>query len=438
MAAAIPSGATRPVHKALNSDFVRHSALVFGATMASNALNYLFNFALSRRLGVEGFATLSSLVGFVMIVSIPASILTLVVVKYTATFHAASDSVQVGRLSKVLLKWTSIAAVGAFIIGFSLHGNIADFLRIPDDAAIPLCIGIFALSFVTPSVRAILQGEQDFLRYSISSVLEICFKVVAAVVLVYAGFGVAGAMAGWMLGTFTALGYTIWAVLQKHGARGDGNVRLVFDLRRLWHTMLGVGLSSAFLIMLSFMDVLLVKHYFEPHEAGLYAAVNLTGKVVLFVASFVPAVLLPKTVAISARGENAKGLLLNAGGLTIVMSGVVLILFGAMPHLVVRFLAGRDFISAAPYVLQYDAAMCLLAILTLVVNYRIGIHSFGFLPGLGTLLVCEVVAIAFFHYSLWDVIHILLLGNAVAVAVCCLGLNWTSAVIVTERAQADA
>ncbi len=89
----------RPITKAIRSDFIRHSALVFGASMAGNICNYLFNFALSRRLGVEGFATLSSLVSFLMIISIPVSVLSLIIVKYTAAYHATGDAQRVRRLS---------------------------------------------------------------------------------------------------------------------------------------------------------------------------------------------------------------------------------------------------------------------------------------------------------------------------------------------------
>lgn len=414
---------SQPVRRALRNDFIRHSALVFAASTAGNILNYLFNFALSRRLGVEGFATISALISFIMIFSIPASILTLVVVKYAATFHAAGDTQRVRRLSQVLLKWTAIAAALPFVLGLLLAPSIASFLHIPNDAAVPLTTTILGLSLVVPSVRGILQGEQDFVRYGISIVLESLLKVVFAVALVYSGFGAPGAMLGWMFGTLIALSYTIWAVLRKHGSAADASVRLALDMRRLRQTVLGIGLASAILIVLSFMDVLLVKHYFSAHEAGLYAAVNLTGKVVLFLGGFVPAVILPKAVAKRLRGENSTGLLVQAVAVTLLLSGSALVIFGAMPVAVVGVLAGHQFIAAAPYVVQYDGAMCLLAVVTLAVNYRIGIHRFEFLPWLGAVLVCEIAAIAVWHANLWDVVHVLIAGNFAAVAVCMIGLR---------------
>jgi len=412
----------QPVRRALRNDFLRHSAVVFAATMAANVFNYLFNFALSRRLGVEGFATLSALVSFLMILSIPTLILSLIIVKYTATYHAAGDAQRVRRLSQILLQWTGLGSAAIIIIGVPLRDQIASFLRIQDDAAILLCIGIIAVGVITPSVRSILQGEQDFLRFSTSTLLEVFLKLAVGVALVYAGFGVDGAMLGWIIATTCALGYTVWAVFRKHGSAADSSVHLGLDLRRLAQTTLGIGLATGLLTFISFMDVLLVKHYFNAHESGLYAAVNLTGKVVLFLVGFVPAVVLPKAVAKNERGQNAFPLLFQAAVVTIAMSVAALVLFGLFPSDIVHVLAGGAFVSAAPYVLQYDAVMCLLALATLLVNFKIGIHQFDFLYGLGAAAVIEVIAIAAFHRSLWDVIHVLFAGNALVVAVCLVGL----------------
>ncbi len=411
------------LRKSLRADFVRHGAIVFAASTACNIFNYLFNFALSRRLGVEGFAALSSLSSLIVIVSIPTAVLALVVVKYTAVYHAAGDAARIRRLSQILLKATAVGGIVLFALGWLLNRQIGSFLRIDDGPAVLVCLGIIAIGVATPSARSILQGEQDFVRYSASIVLETLLKVAFAVLFVYSGFGVKGAMLGWILGTSCALAYTVCAVLRKHGARSVDAAPLNLDLRRLFYTTTGVATATAFLTLITFMDVLLVKHYFSPGQAGLYAAVNLGGKVIFFLVAFVPAVLLPKAVAREVSGTNPLPLLLQALAVTALMSIAVLIVFGFFPGDVVLALAGRAFAGAAPFVLPYGISMCLLGIVTLLVNYRIGVHRFGFLYSLGAVLVCEVMGIVLFHRTLWDVVHIVLTGNAAAVAACVFGLR---------------
>ncbi len=401
------------VQRALRNDFVRHSALVFGATMFGNVLNYLFNFAISRYIGVEAYAELTSLIGTMMILSIPALIVNLIVVKYTAEFHAVEDRARVWLLARRLLLLIGSSAAVLFAIGMGVRPVIAAYLRIPNDVAIVLMIAIICIGFLTSSLRAVLQGAQDFFRLSVSMGLDAFLRATLGIGLVYGALaGVHGAMLGWFGAAIFGLIYTLWAI-GKHRALHADPAQLRFDLRRLARTSAGVALATAAMTLLGFMDVLLVKHYFPPHQAGIYAAVNLTGKVVLFLVSFLPAILLPKAVALVQRGQSPVHLLGQAAVGTVLMAGGTLALFGLIPKTIVHIVAGGEFVAAAPYVFQYDLAMGLMAVLMLIVNYRIALHRFGFLYPLGIVLAAEISAIALYHESLWNVVHVVLAGNAV-------------------------
>jgi O-antigen/teichoic acid export membrane protein len=401
-----------PLQKVLRSEFLRHSAVVFGATLAANILNYLFNVAVSRRLGVENYAVLSALGGLLVVLSLPSIVVNLIVVKFAAEFHAVGDEQRLARLSRVVLQWTAILAAVLFAACFALRGVIANFLHIADDYAVIFTVTLLALSLIMPSVRGVLQGRQDFRLFANSVILELALKVIFGVALVYAGFGVRGAMFGWSVAVGLALCYTIWAV--RRGLSRSNEARLSIDASRLFKTLSGMAAATAVLTLLSFLDVVLVKHYFDARQAGLYAAVNLTGKVVLFIVSFLPMTLLPKAIAKAKRGEPAAGLLLQSAAGTLVLSGAVLTLFALMPATVIEILAGRAFVAAAPYVFRYDIAMTLLAGITLVVNYKIALHRFDFVYLLFAILAAEVVAIAVLHRNIGDVVNIVMIGNAFA------------------------
>jgi O-antigen/teichoic acid export membrane protein len=243
-------------------------------------------------------------------------------------------------------------------------------------------------------------------------VLEVLLKVVFAVGLVYAGFGVRGAMLGWSVATGIGLLYTMWAVRKVLAGTAEG--KLSIDATRLFKTISGVAAAAAALTLLSFLDVVLVKHYFDARQAGLFAAVNLTGKVVLFIVSFLPLTLLPKAVAKATRGESPAGLLLQAAAGTLAISGTALTVFALMPATIISLVAGQAFAPAAPYVFRYDIAMTLLAGITLVVNYKVALHRYDFVLPLFVILIAEISAIAVWHRGLMDVVNILLAGNTVA------------------------
>jgi O-antigen/teichoic acid export membrane protein len=205
---------------------------------------------------------------------------------------------------------------------------------------------------------------------------------------------------------------------------GAAGTPLRIDLGRLFVTSRGVALCTFALTSMSFADVLLVKHFFNPHIAGLYGAISLVGKVLLFVVGFVPTVVLPKATARATSGQPVLPILLQAFGATLGISTVGLVVIALAPHLVIRVMAGAAFADAAPYVFPYAVAMTLLAALTLVTTYRIGLARFGFVPWLVTVAAAEILAIQFFNGGrLEQVIRILLMGHTVALAGCLIGVT---------------
>ena len=51
-------------------------------------------------------------------------------------------------------------------------------------------------------------------------------------------------------------------------------------------------------------DILLVKHYFDPYNAGLYASLALIGRVVYFTAWMFVMLLLPKVIELKKEGKK--------------------------------------------------------------------------------------------------------------------------------------
>ena len=78
-----------------------------------------------------------------------------------------------------------------------------------------------------------------------------------------------------------------------------------YDWRRI--AVSGVGSAAITLAgaLIGSADVILVKHFFDPDQAGIYSAASLAGKVLLYFVGFVPTVLFRRrpngTCAASAR-----------------------------------------------------------------------------------------------------------------------------------------
>jgi hypothetical protein len=103
-----------------------------------------------------------------------------------------------------------------------------------------------------------------------------------------------------------------------------------------------------------------------------------------------------------------------AMGLVLAFSGVGLVGYYVLPGFVITALAGASFAPAAPYVFSYGVATVLLAALTTVATYKIGIHRYDFVWPLAACTILELAGIALYHSTLSQIIGVLIAGNTLA------------------------
>ncbi|MEO6990753.1 MAG: hypothetical protein ABI346_03605 [Candidatus Baltobacteraceae bacterium] len=384
---------------------------MFASTIVVNAFNYVYHFVMSRRLGVVDYGALASIFAGLVIASVPAAILTMVAVKYAAEFNAAGDRARLRALGLRVLQVTAVFGVAALLATIAFAGPLARYLNIAEPRAIAAGGAALAVGLITPVLRGVVQGAQDFRRLAISTALEAASKLLFGLGFVFAGFGLVGAILGYAVGSLVSLIYTIIVV------RGYASVpapRLSIDLRRLSATTRGIAFATFAFTSLSFADVVLVKHFFSPHLAGLYGAISLVGKVLLFVVGFVPTIVLPKATTRAANGEPPLPILLQAGSAIVVLLGLGLGALYVAPALALRVMAGSAFVGAASYVFPYGVAMTLLAATGMVMSYKVGLHRFDFVVPLGFAAIGEIVAIQFVHARIDQVINVLIIGHAFA------------------------
>jgi O-antigen/teichoic acid export membrane protein len=261
-------------------------------------------------------------------------------------------------------------------------------------------------------LRAVLQGRQAFVSFSISNIIEALAKALLGVGFVQLGFGLGGAIAGYTIGTAASVIYTLVVVRRQFSPRGEGAVR--FDRTRLYETAAGAAASSGAITVLAYADVLLVKHFFIPETAGLFGVISLIGKMIFLGVAFVPVVILPKATEVATQGRNPGPLLLQAGAIMAAVAAGALgcvYLFGPA---IVAIVSGGAYVGAARYLFAYTAAMSLLSAANIVITFKVGLHRFDFVAPTLLVVAGEVIAISLFHDSLRQVVTIVLAGHALA------------------------
>jgi O-antigen/teichoic acid export membrane protein len=394
-----------------NRSLAASGALAFAGTAILNLAGFAFHAIAGRSLGPYGYGMLYAVISVASIAALPAALIAPALSRLAAAQYAR-DAALASRLTRDLFGAVAIAA-GVYIAGFALFGPfLASQLHLPIWAL--WMTGPIAASMAASSAfRAVAQGAHRFGVFAISASSEGVVKVLGIVGFTAAGMGLVGGIGGFLAGV--ACGALV-AIVPIRRACGGAPSEANYDRAAIAASGTGaIAIMTASSLMGS-ADVILVKHYFDAQQAGLYSAAALVGKIVLYFVGFIPIVLLPAATARYARGERSTGPLWVALPVFCAMTAVSLAVIGIGATGLLHALVGGAFDAASGLLLWYAAAMALLALATLVASYGIATHRVAFsIPVLAATLG-TLVAIAFVHATLADVVRLMVVGNA-AIAV---------------------
>lgn len=389
-----------PLRAAASSGLVTGSALLLVSTTIVNLGNYLFNLILGRWLGPADFADLSLIVTFMLVLTLITATLQTVVAKFSAAFSADEEIDRVSGLRRWSVRWGWISGV---VLAVGLIGGAAQLQSFFHTASawpfILLGVGI-PVYFAQGVDRGILQGQLRFLLLSASYQAEMWVRLIVGIGLVALGWSVNGAV-----GALTLSFVGTWLVARL-GARGlPADARFSKTDQRAALAFAGpVGAALIGQILINNSDVLIVKHFFPPVEAGHYAALALIGRIVFFATWSVVTVLLPAVAQLHQKGLPHRRYLWMSLGAVLAVS--VIVTGGAFffPQLVVGVLFGEAYLSIAPLLGLYAVATSLYSLANVVITYRLSIGNGrgGTLAVIGG--VAQVTALWLFHGSLQQVV----------------------------------
>jgi hypothetical protein len=162
-------------------------------------------------------------------------------------------------------------------------------------------------------------------------------------------------------------------------------------------------------VIISNIDILMVKHFFPPAEAGLYAAIALVGRLLYFGAWSVVSAMFPVSAEREMDGESTKGSLLALPlALVTAMSVVFVLVLAAFPNLVFQTLFGAHFqtsVTGLNWLLSMNAAATgIYSISVVLITYEMSrrIANTAWLQLVVSGLI--VLGITWFHSTLLEVI----------------------------------
>lgn len=395
------------------SAIVKQSLLVFTAGMVLNVSGFVAHAVASRQLGVTEYGGLYALINAALIAALPAAFVAPVVAQLAAEFRALHDDGHLRGLTDGISRGFAKLAVVYVVVAVVGAVPFSRFLHVPV-WSVPF-VGLLAgVALSVNAARAIAQGTQDFFGYGLSNAAEGIAKAGFMTLLLVLGFKLGGGMIAFLLGPLSGLIYLGLRLKRRYAAFSPNSVR--YDWRRIMNAGAGAAAATVAIALMGSADVVLVKHYFPAHDAGLYAAASLGGKMLLYLVGFVPTVLLPQAADRHARGARTLEVLAGSIAMLSAVGLCGLFVFYFFGLTVLHALVGHAYDAAYPLLVRYGIAMVLLALTNALTYYGIATHRLAFTVPLFVCTLATLGAIVAFHSTLSTVVEIMVFGNFAAAA----------------------
>ena len=394
-------------------DLARSFLIMFSSTMVVNVINYIYNLLVGRLLGPSDYGVFVSLLSLFLITAGISGTIQTVITRYAAILKYENSQRTIYRYFIKALQIFSIVGVFVLVLFFFLTPYMKRFLNI--DLSMPVyVVGILVgISFITPIARGTLQGIQDYKALSLSMILDSFMRLVLGILFIVLGFRVSGALGSQVISGLMAFGLSIFFI-SKLKRFDDGTYRIPKGAIYKY-TFLTLYTVSCFLILTN-LDVVLVKHFFDPHSAGIYSSAVTIGKIVLYFPGAMAIVLFPKTSELQTLSKKSVKILAKALGIVFVLCVAINIIYFVAPELVVKIMFGRAFLESVPYIGFYGIAMTFYSLLNLAVLFLLSLNFYSLIPVLTITSLAELILISIFHRNLFEVIYMLILVSFISLA----------------------
>jgi O-antigen/teichoic acid export membrane protein len=377
------------------------SAIMLVSSVFVGVMNLVYNFTVAHKLGAGQFGHASAIYTVLMLLSSVTLSFQLLCSKFVARSDSESERIAIYNL---LHRRSWLGGLGVGVVLLSASSAISHYLNLPS----PLLVRVLALGtvFYVPlgTRRGFMQGTYDFVPLALNFSLEAVVKLVGAVVLMSAGYSVEGVVGA--ISASLIVAYFV-AIPRKH------------HLGKVQQTTLRAGMEEGVQAVIFFigqviinnLDIVLVKHFFDATQAGVYAAVALIGRVVYMLSWSVVSSMFPFSAGARSSEKDGRTVLTTALLLASGISGLFILAAWMMPRGLWHILLGAGFPAESHNF--YSSLLVLYALTTAVYALSVVLMTYEISRKIGNVSWLQlgfsaaiIAGIYVFHDTLHSVITV--------------------------------
>ncbi len=369
------------------------------STLIVNGGNYLYNLILGRLLGPEAFADAAVLITFLLVLSFATMTFQLVTAKFSVLFEGSLFKSFVSRVYKKAFVIGMVS--GLLIILFSKQ---LQSIFNTSSSAMFIIFGCGVPIYFLMSVnRGVFQGTKRLKFLSVTYQTEMLSRLVFTIALIF----LLNIQSSVVIAIGLLISFLFGLVPFKFSV-------IKLNTKKILSAAQSIEVRNFFLltafyeltqIIINNSDILLVKHYFESYEAGLYASLALIGRIVYFVAWMFVMLLLPTVVQLKKEGNPTAPILFKYIGYIVGISSLIILSCLSFPETIITMFFGSQYTSMAPLLWKYALATSMFAISNIFAYYYLSLDKYVPVIISGVFGMLQMGLIVFFHDNLEQVVY---------------------------------
>ena len=387
------------IKRGLSNKLLSGSLVMFAGTMVTNVGNYIYHLLMGRMLAPIDYGILASLISLTYLFGIPVGALSLVVVKYVSTLRGKREFGVISYFYSWLNKKLVIFGLAGFLLLIIISPWLISFLHLKSSLPILLIITFSLVGIYLTINIATLQG---FLRFGLMSILgaiQVALKLGVAVLLVYWGWRVLGAVSAILVSAL--VGYLLTTLfVARLLVKKPTAKKKVIDSQEIIRYAIPVFFSTLAFTSLYTTDVVLARHFLSAQDAGYYASLATLGKIIFFASGPIIMVMFPMVSERHANGRKYINLLNLSFGLVLLVCLGVSVIYFLFPKLMINILYGKQYLSAAPYLWLFAIFLSLYSLSSLLVNFYLSVKKVKVVILPITAAIVQIILISLFHRNL--------------------------------------
>ena len=386
--------------KPSGSGFAKSTMILFTVTVIGGACNYLYQVFMLKTLTVEDYAELAAVLSLFYIITMPAQTVATMLTRYSSKFIAEGRQAQIYWLLRRSI-WISLAiSLVMVVVLYASMPWLVSYLALTSGLPLMIILAGLIITMMTQVGFGIGQGLQRFNLISLHTLVWPIGKLLIGIVLVIAGFGVAGAIGGVMVGM------TFGMVILLLGVRDQLSQPGLPITKEESHSIMVYLIPVLVAVMcygvLTNIDIFLANHYLDKSQAGLYSTVSTLSKIILFLPGAIGTVMFPKITHAHTRKEDTVRIMRRSIFWNVALTGLAAVVFLLLPDTILRLLSSvsvDNYAMAEQAIQVLGISMMFFGLTSLFMNYGLATNRHQYIIVILSFTLVEVALLMLFHSS---------------------------------------